>query len=317
MISDQGLKERVAYLVQHGKAKATEFYGLSTESLSRYVREARERGLLEDVDPGEDRKPNVLVLDIETTPLEVSAWRLGKYQITSDSVLRDRHLLSYAVKWLFEDQVYSDILTPEEAIASDDKRITQQVWEFVDHADIIIAHNGVRFDLSMLNARFITNGIIPPSPYQVIDTLLQVRKIASFTSNKQGFLNKHLKLTEKMEHEGLELWHRCVRGEEDALDVMLRYNEQDIMGLEELYITLRPWMRSHPNVSLYYGVGRDVTRCHRCDSENITWLNKKSYVTPMNRYSVYRCNECTGIGVSRETEIDKDVRKHLTKPLPR
>ena len=314
MISDQTLKQAVSYIVLHGKEAASKHFNLSSETVSRYVRDARGRGLIDDIDDVINKRPNVLVLDIETTPMIVSAWRLGKSHILTNNVLEDRHLLSYAVKWLFEPDVFADILTPAEVLSGDDKRITEDVWEFVDHADIIIAHNGKRFDMAMLNTRFIMNDINPPSPYQIIDTLLAFRSIGNFSSNKQGYLNKVLCLTEKMEHEGLEMWHKCKAGDPDALHTMLEYNKIDIFGLEEMYVKIRPWIKGHPNMSLYHD-GVDMEDCHRCGGE-IEYINKP-YVTPMNRYSSYRCKECGGIGRSRSSELTTVKRKSLTASVSR
>jgi DNA polymerase III epsilon subunit-like protein len=316
MISDDTLKRTITHLINHGRPLTLSQFEMTEESLNRYVRLARERGITQDIDYDPTRKPNVLVLDIETTPIVGTFWRLGKNQINYQQILRDRHLLSYAVKWLFEDEIYSDILTPDEIKLADDRRITEQVWKFVDHADIIIAHNGIRFDMKMLNTRFLMHGMNPPSPYQSIDTLRAFWRIANFTSNKQGYLNEVLCLTGKMEHEGLGLWHRCLEGEQEALDEMQDYNEQDIVGLEELYITVRPWIPSHPNMGLYHGVSL-TDLCHRCGSDDIDWLERKPYVTNMNRYSSYRCNKCGGIGISRTGELSADDKKHLTKSVAR
>lgn len=319
MISDQALKETVSDIFLFGKEATSKKRDVGIETLTRYVRWARERGLLTEVDQMADRRPQVLVLDIETLPILGTFWRPGKQFINHEHILEDVCLLSYSVKWLFEPDVYSDILTAEEAVQRDDERILKDVWKFVDKADIIIAHNGVRFDMSVLNTQFIIHRMNPPSPYQVIDTLKVFYREANFSSNKQGYLNKILKLTEKMEHEGLAMWHKCMKGDQDALDTMLAYNEQDIMGLEELYVTIRPWIKSHPNMALYYKSVEDgyVDRCHRCLSTDITWLNDRPYVTPMNRYSSYRCNSCGGVGRARSSEVDATERKHLTSSIAR
>lgn len=319
MISDQTLKDVVSKVFLHGKDQVAKDMNLSVESVSRYVRLAKERGLLSEVYGLAERKPNVLVLDIETTPIIGSFWRIGKGHINHEQIIRDVHLLSYAVKWLFEPDVYGEVLTPEEAINADDSRITKNVWSFVDKADIIIAHNGIRFDLSMLTTRFMMHDLNPPSPYQVIDTLKVFQREANFSSNKQGYLNQVLALTKKMEHDGLELWHRCIRGEQDALDVMLAYNKQDVIGLEELYVKVRPYVKSHPNMALYYhnDTEGNADRCHRCLSKDITWLTDQPYVTPLNRYTSYRCNACGGVGRSRVSEVDKKERLVLTSSIAR
>ena len=78
--------------------------------------------------------------------------------------------------------VVSDIVTPEETKTRDDKRVLQSIWKLLDEADIVIGHNGDRFDLRKLNARFIDNDINPPSPFRTIDTLKVARREFAFVS---------------------------------------------------------------------------------------------------------------------------------------
>lgn len=316
MISDNRLSQIASYVFLNGKKAASEKYKIDSESVTRYIRMARERGLVNgENDLVEVKRPNVLVLDIETTPMEVNAWRLGKTHLGPTQVIKDVHLLSYAVKWLFEVDVYADILTPQELEEWDDSRLASDIWKFVDYADFIIAHNGIRFDMAMLNTRFMMNKMYPPSPYQVIDTLRAFQGIANFSSNKQGYLNQVLGLTAKMENEGLALWQKCVHGDKEALKTMLEYNIQDTKGLEDLYEVIRPWMKSHPNLSLYHDTST-IEKCHRCGG-SVTWIEGRTYDTPLNRYPVYRCDVCHGVGRGRASIMSKDDRKCLTSNIAR
>lgn len=315
MISEKTLTEFVNKIKVLGRENIKQQLELSDDSIDRYLRLAKEKGIARG-DEGQSR-PKVLVLDIETTPIIGTFWRTGKQHIIPDHILQDVGLLSYAVKWLYEPDVFADILTVEEVMTADTERLVRDVWEFVDYADMIVAHNGQRFDMRMLNTFFILHRLPPPSPYQMIDTLKMFYREAAFSSNKQGYLNKILGLTQKMEHEGLSLWHKCMFGEQEALDTMLAYNKQDIMGLEELYTVIRPYAKSHPNMGLYYHSGDNVTRCHRCGSADLEWLDNKPYVTPLNRYTSYRCRNCDGIGRSRTSELTAQRKGFLTSSVAR
>ena len=50
-------------------------------------------------------------------------------------------------------------------------------------------------------------------------------------------------------------------GDETACDYMVTYNEFDVKLLEEIYMRLRPYDKSHPHLGLYYedDVVRDPT----------------------------------------------------------
>ena len=88
--------------------------------------------------------------------------------------------------------------------------------EILDEADIIIAHNGDRFDLRKIKARFLSNGIMPPMPYKTIDTLKVARKEFALTSNKQDYITKLLGVQEKLDTD-FQLWVDCMDGYIDAL----------------------------------------------------------------------------------------------------
>jgi len=230
--------------------------------------------------------PRMLLFDIETTPMTVYVWGLYKQRIPHTNVIKEWNILSWSAKWLFDDIIHSDVLTPKEAIAGNDKRILESIWLKLDEADIVIAHNGDRFDLRKLNARFIDNDIKPPSPFRSIDTLKIARREFAFSSYKQDYLTKHFKLPEKLKTE-FSLWINCMAGDQEALDRMLDYNRHDTMGLEEVYLKLRPYIRNHPNLGVL--MDRDV--CPNCACEFMEEL-EAVYFTTANQFPVYRCQGC-------------------------
>jgi len=264
-------------------------------------------------DASHTRHTKVLILDIETAPMTVFVWGLYKQRINSTNIISDWFLLSWSAKWLFDPEMMSDVLTPREAKKKSDKRIAKSMYALVDKADIIIAHNGKSFDMRKLNARFISHGLNPPSPYQIVDTLLHSRRNFAFSSHKQDYLTKFLKLPEKL-GTNFELWIRCFNGEQEALDEMVEYNRHDVGGLEELYLTLRPWMKSHPNIGIYVEADKKV--CANCGSSKLTLMSMKHYVTPMGKYRVHRC-ECGAIVRERLSGLSPTDRNKLTASIAR
>jgi len=237
--------------------------------------------------------PRILLFDIETTPMPVWVWDFGKQYVPHTNLVRDDngkqrdwYVLSWAAKWLYDDIVISDMVTPEESLQRDDSRILKSIWELLDEADIVVAHNGDRFDIRKLNARFIMNDMAPPSPYKSIDTLKISRKEFAFSSNKQDFLTKAFSLSEKLKTD-FQLWVDCMKGKREALKRMLEYNERDVSGLEGVYLKLRPYIKNHPNL----GVLMDESSCPSCGSKNIIASNA-TYFTSSNEFPVYRCGSC-------------------------
>jgi len=314
-LSDSRLKEVLEYTILNGIENASKTYSISQETISRYFREARARDILDNIEP-KVKKPNVLLFDIETAPLNAAVWGLWKQNVNLEQIYSEWFMLTWSAKWLYDDKVYSGRLTKQEALDQDDSRITKEIWEFIDYADIIIAHNAWRFDVPRLNTRFLLNGFNPPSPYQVIDTLKVAKKSFGFSSNKLDFIARQLGLEGKADPGGMKTWNDIVRsGDEEALKRMSSYNDKDVLVLEDVYVKLRPWIKSHPNMSLYYG---DIeTRCPNCGSNKLSWDEDKFYVTPMNKYSAVRCDECGAVGRARESSLTKLKRDSLVSTTAR
>ena len=237
--------------------------------------------------------PKILLFDIETALMEVYVWGLYKQFIPHTNIIKDENgeekswfCLSWAAKWLYDDTILSDIVTPDESIARDDSRILKSIWKLLDEADIVIGHNGDRFDIRKLNARFIDNGMNPPSPFRTVDTLKVARREFAFVSYKQDFLTKHFKLPQKLSTE-FQLWVDCMAGDQKRLDEMAEYNRHDVMGLEEVYLKLRPYIKNHPNL----GVLMEMDACPNCGCEHLD-ETEATYFTSANQFPVYRCQGC-------------------------
>ena len=157
----------------------------------------------------------------------------------------------------------------------------------MDEADIVIGHNGDRFDLRKLRWRFISQQMAPPSPFRVLDTLKIARREFFAPSYKQDFLTKYFDLENKLSTD-FQLWVDCEAGDKDRLEEMVEYNRHDVMGLEELYLKIRPYIRNHPNL----GVLMDKDVCPSCGADDIVETNSE-YITSSNRFPVYRCDSCS------------------------
>jgi len=259
-------------------------------------------------DVSDKRLPKVLLFDIETSPLQAFIFQksVWKANVGADQVISEWFMLTWSAKWLMDDTLLSDRLTGKEAKAEDDGRIVKSLWSLLDEADIIIAHNGDSFDVPNMNTRFIVHGLPPTSPYQTIDTMLVARKQFGFTHNSLNGLAKIFGFEQKMDTD-FDLWKRCVAGDDEALSYMQKYNNGDVIVLEDVYMKLRPWIRSHPNLGLY--VEADGAVCPNCGSSSINWTNK-FYYTQTGKYATFKC-DCGAFGRSRTSSVTKNARKNL------
>jgi hypothetical protein len=157
----------------------------------------------------------------------------------------------------------------------------------LDSADIVIAHNGDKFDIKKSHTRIIKHKISLPSTFSQVDTLKMARAKFSFTSNRLDDLGEFLGLGRKVKHEGFGLWEKCQEGNKTAWAKMRKYNKQDVVLLEKVYLALRPWA-AHPNTALMSGNER---ACPRCGSERL-----KSKGWHHNKTISYRRLLCLGCG---------------------
>lgn len=215
------------------------------------------RKFLRSIKNGTYKKQKVYVIDIETAPITAYAWGIWEENIQLDRIVRDWFVICFSVKELGKKNIISHRLTAREVKRGDDKRIMKKMRDILDDADIVIAHNGDRFDIRKINARFMVHGIKYPSPYKSIDTLKVVKREFNLTSNKLDYICHLLGIKGKIDTGGQRLWNECLQGSEQALVKMSRYCDNDIKILEKVFIRLQPYMRTNPkswDVKLNYTI---------------------------------------------------------------
>ena len=78
-------------------------------------------------------------------------------------------MLSFAWKWADEKKVHCKALCDYPGYAknkTDDTPLIKDLWKLFDEADILIAHNGDRFDRRKANSRFLGGRPLPTLPIQ-------------------------------------------------------------------------------------------------------------------------------------------------------
>lgn len=231
-----------------------------------------------------------LIFDIETAPSQAFVWGAWKQNIGIDmDIAHEGYIMSIAYKWLGEDDVHY-----LENRTEDDTVIASQFAMVLDQADFVVAHNGKKFDVPMMNTRFVINGIQPPSPYKVVDTLQIAKKEMRFRRNSLAHLAEVLECKhKKLKHQsfaGFSLWSECMKGNPDAWAEMELYNRYDVIVLEEVYKKLRPFASNHPNIN----TGDDplTLACPKCGSEDI--IRSGYFTTNKGKYQRYKCKCCGG-----------------------
>ena len=254
--------------------------------------------------------PKVLVFDIETSPILSYVWDIWDQNIPLNQIQSDWFVLSWSAKWL--DDPPSKVMYMDQRNSKNlenDAPLLQKIWDLLDEADIVVTQNGKRFDQKKLNARFIINGMQPPSSFKHIDTLQLAKKHFGFTSNKLEYMSHKLcKTFKKSSHKkfpGFDLWKECLKGNKEAFKEMELYNKYDVLSLEELYKKLSPWDKTI-NFSLYTEGEEHVCTC------GSTRFKKNGFdYTNSGRFRRYKCLDCGKEVRDKENLFSKEKRKSL------
>ena len=299
MVSQTRIEEAKSLYELYGDQRAAEKMGISMESLYRYLHGRAEQKTM----------PRVLIYDIETAPALAHTFEVWNVNVMPDNIVFPWFMLGWSSKWLFESAIESDIVTPEEALNRDDKRISLSLWEQINAADIVIGHNIRHFDIKRMNTRFLAHRIPRPLPYRVVDTRDILRKNFAHEHNKLDYVNRVHGLARKLDTGGFMLWADCLKGDKLALAKMQKYNKHDVGCTEELYVLIRGWANSHPNMGLFVE-GNGIV-CPNCGGEDLGYGG--TYSADVNRYRSFRCNTCGAIGRSPKPLAKKETLRSVAR----
>lgn len=247
---------------------------------------------------------NILFLDIETSPLAAYIWGMWEQSLYHlEQLSQDWFMLSFAYKWIDSKNIESLVLTPEEVKEENDKRLTLKLWQLLEQADVVVTHNGDKFDLRRINTRFLKYGLGPVAPYKSVDTLKIAKKYFNISSNKLEYLATFFNIPGKLSSDFI-LWKECIEGNEEALAILDTYCKQDVNILEQIYFEMKPWIKEQPNLGLLFL--DQIERCPSCGSTKLTYVGYA--YTSVNRYRTYRCEMCHAISRNRTTETTAKQR---------
>lgn len=287
-----------------------------SKSIQIIQRKGKEKSIelewAEDVGEIVEKPLRVLLFDIETRPHEAYVWDFWNQNISHDQIKDYGHPISFAAKWLGSDDiVYEEARTKSNKPGSD-KQLTRKLMRLLDQADVVVAHNGKAFDVKKMKARALKHGIQPPSPYKICDTFLIAKREFKLDRNSLEYIAEFLECTPKLKdrrYPGFSLWKECMNGNPDAWEEMREYNIQDIGTLEEVYLKMRPWITTHPNLAMFYE--SDVIMCPKCSSTQLKII--KPINTDTQKYKGYRCENCGGIARGRATIATPEKRKSVLR----
>ncbi len=256
-------------------------------------------------------EPRVLLFDIETTHSIVAKFGLRDEYVPHGNVLQEAYIVCAAWQWLGERaiQAVSVLDDPQryKKTPHDDRHVVTTLHRVLSEADVVIAHNGDRFDLRWVNGRILFHRMAPLPPLATIDTLKVSRRVFMLNSNRLDFLGKHLGFGGKI-NTPPGLWIDVLRGGEQAvkaINTMVRYNKGDVKLLRQVYERLLPFIPDHFN----RGLVADGDGCPRCGSDKV---QRRGVHKAMTRtYQRYQCSACAGWFRSLKADSKRVPRRAL------
>lgn len=255
------------------------------------------------------KQAKVLLLDIEVSPS--LSWNYGQYQTNAIRVEKPPVLLSYAYKWLGDKGAPKCRTIVDTAPVRRDNHtmLVKELWQLLDEANIVVAHNLDRFDYKMCNTFFIRCGLTPPSFYQHYDTLKTARRYFKLDNNKLDYLGQLLCDEGKTDVKVGDLWYDILFANgkklKTANKLLKEYNIQDVVLLEKIYDKLLPFADNHPNMALAAGIDFICPKCGHEAGFRVRAYRRTGVQINAIQYSCRHCGGC----ITRP--LTKDEREEL------
>lgn len=204
----------------------------------------------------EKNLPRVLLVDIETKPKKSWHWGVWQENISHNMMIEDGAILSWSAKWIGESSdkiMYKDLRGKEKNLMND-KALLKPLVKLMRDADIIIWQNGDSFDYGEINNRIAEHGLEVPDLYKTIDTKKIAKKHLRLPWYSLAYMserfNKKYKKQNHKQFPGFSLWDECMAGNKKAWDCMKKYNQFDVLSLEELFVdTLAKFAKKNAQVA--------------------------------------------------------------------
>ena len=228
-----------------------------------------------------------LFFDIETSPIVAYTWRVGwKLNIGTDNIIQDWKIICISYGWEDEDKVHTLTWDKNQC----DKQMLIDFIKIANTADELVTHNGDRFDIKKIRTKCIYHRIPMFPNYRTLDTLKKAKSGFTFNSNRLNYIAKYLGVGAKLEHEGFNMWVKCMQGDKEALADMVKYCEMDIVVLQDVFLVMQSYIKQNQHVGTL-NMGRKCD-CPSCGSSEVTYLklNVTSLGTPKRQFE---CDVCS------------------------
>lgn len=234
----------------------------------------------------------ILIYDIETTKLLADVWWTGKQYVSHTSLRTETKIISISYKWLGSEKV--------ECIAWDnknkcDKNLVKNFLKIYNQADFVIGVNNDNFDNRLVNVRALKYNLDVNTHVRSLDLLREAKRLFRLPSYSMAYISKYLGFEGKYSHAGASMWEDIQYGtkekSEKALKEMIKYNDQDVLTTEQIYLYFRKYIKTVMHVGVLHNTQKYC--CPTCGSSNVKLY--KTTVTPAG--TIQHIMECQEDGI--------------------
>lgn len=143
-----------------------------------------------------------------------------------------------------------------------EKALVKDVALEFQKADILVSYYGTGFDRPFLNAKMLEYNLPPIVNIPEIDLYYTARHKLAISRKSLANVAYYLKVPNKKTAVEGRLWKAAQVGDRKALREIEKHNIADVEVLRDVYLKLRPLVRTHPRVS-------GLLPCRFCGGEKL------------------------------------------------
>ncbi len=250
-------------------------------------------------------EPRILFWDLETSHNVIAKFSLREEYVQHTSIIQERYIICGAWKWLGEKRVQAvsvlDDAKRYKKTPHDDRHVVETLHGVLSEADVIVAHNGDKFDTRWLNGRILAHGLDPLPAIRSVDTLKVSRRKFDLNSHRLDYLGKYLGLGGKTSTPA-GLWLKVLQGDRKAVKTMVDYNKRDVELLEQVFLKLRPYIPDFQAYALF----PKGDNCPKCGSSKVNARGWHCSLTQV--YRRMQCMDCKGWHRKRTSEKEHTAK---------
>jgi uncharacterized protein YprB with RNaseH-like and TPR domain len=184
----------------------------------------------------------------------------------------------------------------------DDSGLIAAFAEVFASCDYHVTWYGARFDLPVVNARIIANGLQPLPPKPHVDLWKTARyQFRTGGGNRLAKWQDFLGLPAEKTPVRPSVWIKARYGHEPSLRYIYEHCIKDVGVLEDVYSKLRPWVSEEPARGLMVPTARGT--CISCGSLHLVARGWR--VSRTRRYQQYQCKNCGKWQAEKKADLIK------------